>query len=701
MHDFGHLDDLAKSKSVDLSGQLAGVNGFNLNPGMQDNADQVNQCTVPYQIQIVDPGTGIGDLLTNAVSGKEMINGLITSSDRAERVTQWSILGPIWSLFDTAAKFWGMLADKAMRSIGGANQVLASIANSEMLFNFLSIVTLGGLRKHKRVMTYVNDLRYPIGLPTAAEAAVGWLGGTIDDCTFQTYVEANDSRFLPYKQIVMAGRFKFSALELMTLYKRQKLTRGTIQSRLRELGSLETQDVQELEGLYEQIPGPADLIRMMLRDVENPQVVGTFDLDNGFTDNYQGTLKDWGGKQGLADQVMQYEWRAHWSIPSPTQLYDMLHKLRHNPPAGMQGSVEDNVRIALKQQDILPYWIEPLMSVSYHPLTRTDLNRAYERGWIADADYLTGMYNNGYSDDDSKTLLRFAGQERAFVMRHLPEVTMFANADITQQQLSDELQRQGWDASVIPLAIDEGIQQKLFRHQREAIDAITRQYRACRITLDEAHADARELGIDIALLDLHLDIASLNSTCGTRREWASQLCSALSEGLITADDYVSRMKMLKYDDTAIQVQLALCQNKMAAQKAKQALKDQEQADKDAKAAQRAKDRAAKEAAQQAKRLAGIAQANERRRQSRNAKLAHATEQLGSKLSDVTGPPADLVTTLFHALQTGKGLSQDEAAQVLAIAATGAKGMTTNEFVQWVTSDSLSMLAEPWTLFPVG
>ena len=697
----GELDDLAKSRDVDLRGQVAGIKGFQINAAVVDNADQVHMCSVPYQVNLIDPGSGIGDLLTNAVDGKELANALIQGTDRAQRIVKWSILGPLWALIDSTAKVYGALVDKLINGVRGANVELGSIAHSEFWFNLLNFFLMGALRKHKRITGYVNDFRYPVGLPTAAEAGGAWLRGALDECTFEAYVKANDVRFAPFKQIVSAGKFTFSPLELMTLEKRGKLKRGDIFQRLRELGSLEYTDVDELNALFDQIPGPADLIRMMLRDVENPEVVGPFGLDDGFGDNFQGTLKDWAAKQGLSDQVMKYEWRAHWSIPSPTQLYEMLHRLRHDPQFGGPGQVLKDVKTALKQQDILPFWIDKLIAVSYHPLTRTDLNRAYERGWITDDDYIQGMYANGYSDDDAPKLLKFAQQERAYTLRHLPEIKLFADGDLDQSQLVAELKRQGWDESVIPDALDEGIAQKLIRRQRLALEAITRQYRACRISREEAEKDAQEIGIPTSLLDYHLGIADLNSLCSTRKEWASQLCTALTENLITADDYVARMRELKYDDKAITIQLSLCQNRIAARKAKEAMKQQKEQEKEAAAADRAARRAEREAEQQAKRLAGQAAAQERRRQARNAQLAHAAEALGAKLADVDGPPAELVATLFRSLQLEHGLSQDEAARVLATAAAGAKGKTTAEFIQWVNSDAVAMLSTPWTLFPVG
>ena len=108
-----------------------------------------------------------------------------------------------------------------------------------------------------------------MNLPSAVEAASAWLGGTIDDCTFRTYVKANDYVFEPYKRVVMAQKYKLSPAEITILARRNQLARGNYASRLREVGSLELTDQDELMALMRQIPGPSDIVRFMVRDADD------------------------------------------------------------------------------------------------------------------------------------------------------------------------------------------------------------------------------------------------------------------------------------------------------------------------------------------------------------------------------------------------------------------------------------------------
>lgn len=687
-----------KKGSQEITSGIQAVAGFAVNVAMGDNLPGSDPCTIFYQMSLVDAGTGIADLLGKSVDWNSVLNQATQQGNWADKALKWAWTAPLFYIFDCVGRIWGAVVDKALGVMGGANQTLGVIAQNEFLFNLLNMFTLGALRKYKRVLTYANDVQYPLGIPSAELATAGYLGNEIDECTYRAYVCANDWRYDPYWSCARSQKFKFSAIELMTLYKRKGLDRNTLPQRLRELGSLHPEDEPELEALFHQIPTAGDLIRFMVRDVENTDVVQTFGMDDGFTDNYQGQVKEWAEMQGLDDPIMQRQWRAHWSIPSPTQLYEVLHRLRHDPNWGGEQKVNDDVVKALKQQDILPYWIPRLMAISYHPLTRTDLNRAYERGWIQDDDYVSGMYNNGYSDNDAQTLLKFAKNERNLAIRHADFTTTYSHGYIDEDTLRTWAQDEGYEGDTLDLAVEIGNEMLKIRTWEDETKAIARQFRACRINEDEAMQDAEALGIPNTVITRALGISKLNSTCGTRREMAAAVCQLLDQQLITPNDYVERMKVLKFDEVAIQHMLQLCVNATARRRAADAAKKAKEAQREAEKEQRAEEKAAKDAQRAAEKAAQLLAQQERRRQTRNEQLMRAANKLGQYLQGVSGPPNEYVDGLYHGLQTIKGLSQDEAARVLVVTSTAAKGMTMDEFTQWTYEAAQAALTDPYQLF---
>lgn len=690
LHD---LDDT--NPGVDVQQGVA----FPADGNMQANADQIANCTLPYQFSLIPEGQTFHDFFTGIVDVKGVFDEARLQKTVQERIgwdpTAWLIFG----MFSLIMGVFSAVMDQVLRAFGFMSECMMSVVKSDVVFRVANFVCLGGLRKPRRVKDYADNLSCPVGLPTPELAAAGWLGNEIDECTFQAYVKAGDNVYTPYKACVRAGKLKWTPIELMTLFMRGQIQRSDVATRLRELGSLEPQDLPELQALFQQIPGPADLVRFMQRDVEDQNIIGTFGLDTDFAQKYQGQTKIWAGMQGVSDEIMLREWRAHWDIPSPTQLYEMLHRLRHNPAYGGVAKVTQDVTTALEQQDILPYWIPKLMAVSYHALTRTDLNRAYERGWIDDDAYVNGMYQNGYSDDDAQTLLRFAKSERGVVIRHLPEVKEYADGYLDEEQLRDAMGRQDWNATVIDDIVSEASYQSTLRLQRRMVDAIARQFKACRISLDDAQADAQKNGIPQEVLEYQLGIADLNSSCATRHEYASATCQAYIDGVLNEDEYVQRLQTLKYDQQGIEIQLALCNAKITQAQQKKLLAAQKKAEQEAKQAEKAAEKAQKQAEQQAARLQKLAEASERRRQSRNNKLADAGAKLAAFLTDSSGPPAVLVQGLFSELMGTFNLSQDESAAVIANTAAQAKGLTQAQYTQWALQDASIALNAPWSLCP--
>lgn len=683
------------------------------NPDIQVNAGislpgaaQLNEfvvgaqtCTIPYQFSLIPEGTTFHDYFTQIVDPKAVFDQARATARISEQAgwnpVLWVGIG-IWMM---VSAIWGLLTDQVFRIFAALNDSMLTIAKSNVLFNIMNFICLGSLGKLRKIKDYTDNLTMPVGIPTASEAASAWLANEIDECTFKTYVMANDTNYESYKPIALSGKFKFSALETYTLFKREGMRRGDLDSRLRELGSLYPTDRAELDSLFTQIPGPGDIIRFMQRDTQNPKVVNTFSLDDGFTDNFNGVLKDWAKYQGIPDEVMVNEWRAHWSIPSPTQLYEMFHKLRDDPQWGGKDKVQSDVETALRQQDILPYWIPRLLAVTYHPLTRTDLLRAYTHGWISDDDYLIGMHKNGYSDDDSKTLMRFASEERKITVRNSDFGREYRMGHIGMDDALEQAHNEGFDPSVDGdiRAILEPM--RAIEFKAKLVDALLKQYRACRISEDEFRKEADKFGIDSDVINWNLSWAGENTSCGSRREMAGALCQALDQGIITAEEYVSRMKKLKYDDVAINTMLALCQNKIQAAKAKAEAARQKAEQRQEQQAERQQQAAERKAAAQANRLSRAIATQERRRQARNRVLEAAAAKLNETLSDANGNGATIVKGVFATLTDQGGLSQDEAAAVISTVAAKSRGMDVRGFTEAAAEAARASLAEPWILFP--
>ena len=671
---------------------------LNIGPGLQDMGGGPQLCDPVYQMSIITGDVELADLIPQFGDLGGWINSATEGKNLADKVVNWTLYAPFVAAWSATFAILSKLSKQIWHQFMGMNQTLGGEIQQKTVLKILNTLTFGAMGRVLRIFDLASNFNFPVEVPSPEAAASAWLANEIDECTFQAYVQAGDYKWLNFRQVARAGKLHFTPIEIMTLQKRRRLERGDLPHRLRELGSLEQEDLNELEALFEQLPGPADITRFMQRDTDNKEVVDTFKLDTGFGDNFNGQLAEWAYNQGVSEDVMRRFWRAHWEIPSPTQLYEMMRRLRHRDEFGGPEKLEADVRLALKQQDILPYWHERLLALAYHPLTYTDVKRAYEKGWIQDDDFKKGMYDNGYSDDDTEALLLLAKRERLLGIRHADFTSAYADGYIDTSTLLEWAGQEGYDSSLGPDIQAAAEFRRRVADWRKRTDAIAAQFRACRITEEEAREDASTLGIPEEVIDRALGIAELHTTCGTRREMVGSLCQALDAGFITPQEYVERMRKLKYDEFAIDTYLNLCQNKIAARKAKELAKQQKDAERAAEKAEREAEREQRQAEAQARRLRKALETQERRRVQRNEKLERAGSKLGQVLSDVDGPDPGFVDGLWRGLQEVNGLSQDDAANVLVITSAAAKGMTASEYRSWVFEVAPLALTDPWQLF---
>jgi len=148
-----------------------------------------------------------------------------------------------------------------------------------------------------------------------------------------------------------------------------------------------------VEGYFE-YPSGEDFIRFAVRDVFNPSVVEMAGLDDMFPED----ILPYAAKAGMSEQVLRWNWRAHWQLPSPQMAYEMLHRRIIS---------EDELKQLLKVADWAPGYIDALMAISYNPLTRVDARRMWETGVLSDEGFRDAMKDLGYNDKNADLYLEW------------------------------------------------------------------------------------------------------------------------------------------------------------------------------------------------------------------------------------------------------------------------------------------------------
>lgn len=289
----------------------------------------------------------------------------------------------------------------------------------------------------RAVLDMAVNYECPTELPSIADGVSAFLRSEMDGANLRRLVELRGGVWQQWEKVILAQRQYLNAGEILTLHMREFIDRPAFLKRMRELGFLDQQEVDNLLQLAQQIPPFTDLIRMMVRDTADLNVVNTFGMDSEFSNKWADPLKKWGVQQGISDDVMRMYWRAHWDIPSPTQLFTMFQRLRNLAGVPIDeayqrigidrnqlprevrdmhpGAKFSDIVTGLIQQDILPFWIPKYLAIAFLPLTRVDTRRAFDIG-VINRDKVKSTYTDvGYNDENAEILTKFT--ERLKILR--------------------------------------------------------------------------------------------------------------------------------------------------------------------------------------------------------------------------------------------------------------------------------------------
>lgn len=449
-------------------------------------------------------------------------------------------------------------------------------------------------------LTYIINTVVPSHLPTQAETDRAFLNGVFSESDWDCLTKLNGSFPEWRKRILRGERSKPNVHELMELYRRKRLTADGFDQRLRELGFTDEFERKHILSLAEIYPPFTDVIRMMVRDVADAKSVEKYQMDLGFEDKWAEPLKYYGEAQGITEDVAKLYWRAHWHLPSPTALYEMVHRLRPGRVAKAQEATLDDVKKALELDDMLPFWIDRMVAISYRPITRIDVQRAYELGTFDETEVLERYQDMGYSKADSATLVNYSRdlkQSRRNRKLGLPTGNILKSRYVKYLIDADELRAQLIDLKFTEEEITNIIKwadrERRANTRKAAYQCMKARFLKGFIDAGGAQAGLVQAGFNPN--DVGVIVSEWCTTLAVKPRYATaaQLCDWFGKGLLSEAEYsvaLARLGYLPADRVRI---MQACGIEIA-----------EEARKAAEKAQKAAEKAAKEAAKRGSQPAG-------------------------------------------------------------------------------------------------
>ncbi|MEM2567264.1 MAG: hypothetical protein QXH20_02180 [Candidatus Bathyarchaeia archaeon] len=150
-------------------------------------------------------------------------------------------------------------------------------------------------------------------------------------------------------------------------------------------------DISVKKALYWRIPSPTDLIRMAVREVFTPEVAEKF----GQYEDFPEVFKELAKKLGISEFWAKAYWAAHWELPSATQGFEMFHR---------RIITEEELKMLLRALDVMPFWRDKLIQLSYNVIPRVDLRRMYMMGILTEEDVYERYLDLGYKPEDARAM---------------------------------------------------------------------------------------------------------------------------------------------------------------------------------------------------------------------------------------------------------------------------------------------------------
>lgn len=446
----------------------------------------------------------------------------------------------------------------------------------------------------------------PNRIPDQGQLNTLYVRGFIDDVSWETPTRMLGNCPEWQRTINTSNYTRPGVAEAIAAHRRGLVDQDTLTDLLVKSGVKQENYQNLFYSLTSFIPGPSDIVTFMVRDVFDPVVVDKYRLDDEFTTKFTGDALAWAKAQGMDENVFKYYWRSHWQIPGIGQLQEMVYRLRPTNRSANDQFPDvvvtlDDVRQAIKVNDMSPTWVEPLIATSYRVTTRVDIRRQYEIGAIELDDVERGYLDLGYTAEAAKAQVRFtqidSGPKRAKRQGYAApnDILNWYNTGAVNRDDADFLLRQaGLSGSQSATTLDTADLKLRSVNRANAVKAYRRRYMTGEFTDVEIIKPLTDAGLD------QDKIAGLVASWRIERDakykgpTAAMLCNWYGRGLLGIDEFERRITNMGYshvDATRI-IQTCIIGDTARKQKEAQALQakleqKQKQANAEAKANEKA------------------------------------------------------------------------------------------------------------------
>ena len=388
-------------------------------------------------------------------------------------------------------------------------------------------------------------------MPELQDTITMYLAGKITEKETMALARLNNYCFEPIEKLIQARETQYTTSELLMLRMRGQLDEKEFRYEIRRNGMLGEYTADKIWDLHRAIPPISDLTRFMVRDVADDAIAAKYDWDDDFNKKWTGDVKRWSLEQGVNEYIAKAYWRAHWQMPAPSQLFEMLHRLSRLPEDNPAYTDQATVDEALQVNDWPKYWRTRFTEISYRRLTRVDIRRAYMIGSIDRAAVVEGYQQLGYKAKEANILADFAESLLINRLEKSRDVKLYKQGVIDKAETKKRLVTDGASpaqADTIIKAADDELQADI---KETCAGNIRKRFLEGTIAEPAARAELIGLPINVQRTNQLIELWKCELKSVDKKPTTSQLCKFKEQGLINDAQFTDALKNLGWDAAEI------------------------------------------------------------------------------------------------------------------------------------------------------
>lgn len=333
--------------------------------------------------------------------------------------------------------------------LGCHNEIFLDAARAMNVIAFWEHQTGFDAGQFKKSFEYTMNQQCRIRQLEPDRAVAAYMADSIDRGQLETHWGIAGYCPDSLKWYLQAAKAKPIPAELVRMRMRDVITPSDYHAGMRRLGYLERENAENIFEINYEIPQTQDIIRFMVRDADDNEIVQSLGMDNLFDKKFGPQLQEWAKHNGVSTEQMKYSWRSHWTIPGPQQLFEFWHRLRRKTEFGSPETQRLDIQRALIHNDILPHWFDKYFAVQYKVVPFRQLARIYNQGAIKDDELFQAITENGYSDEVAKKLADFFKRLKDDAAVKTEEIKLWLELSIDPDECRKRLKTKGYSDETI------------------------------------------------------------------------------------------------------------------------------------------------------------------------------------------------------------------------------------------------------------